>query len=41
MNVPLFKKGFWTDNGGFYYYNTIPGMDYEETFIELSNRFKV
>ena len=27
--------GFWCDNGAFYYYNTISGMDYEQTVLTL------
>ena len=27
--------GFWCDNGAFYYYHTLPGMDYEQTILTL------
>ena len=27
--------GFWCDNGAFYYYHTLPGLDYEQTVLEL------
>ena len=27
--------GFWTDNGGFYHYKTIPNENYEETVTDL------
>ena len=32
--------GYWTANGAFYYYNTIQGLNYEDTLIELANYFK-
>lgn len=32
-------EGYWTDNGGFYYYNPMEGMTFEETFIEMSRVF--
>lgn len=28
--------GYYTDNGGYYYYNTEPGMNYEETMVHVS-----
>ena len=28
--------GFWCDNGAFYYYHTLPGMDYEQTVLTLN-----
>ena len=31
--------GYWTDNGAFYYYNTLPGLNYEETLIKLKQTF--
>lgn len=32
--------GYWTDNGAYYYYNTLPELNYENTMIEMSNYFK-
>ena len=32
--------GYWTDNGAFYYYNTLPGMNYEQTLIKLDQEFQ-
>ena len=27
--------GYWTDNGAFYYYNTLPSTNYEDTILEI------
>ncbi len=27
--------GYWTDNGAAYFYSTIPGMNYQETLLEM------
>ena len=27
--------GYWMDNGAFYYYNTLPDMNYEETVLAI------
>ena len=32
--------GYWTDNGAYYYYNTVQGMNYENTIVEISEYFK-
>src|SRR5690606_33253299 len=29
--------GYWTDNGAYYYYNTLPGRDYAQTMIALAD----
>lgn len=34
-NLALRKLGYATDNGAYYYYNTIPGKNYEETMLEV------
>jgi len=31
---------FWTNNGGFYYYHTMPGLNYEDTFIAMAEEFR-
>ena len=31
--------GYWTDNGAYYYYNTVPNATYEETLILLKEYF--
>ncbi len=31
--------GFWTDNGGYYYYNTEKGMNYEDTMLAIKEYF--
>lgn len=31
--------GYWTDNGAFYYYRTMDGLNYEDTLLELNRRF--
>ena len=28
--------GYWCDNGAFYYYNTLPGINYEDTIIAIT-----
>ena len=32
--------GYWTDNGAYYYYNTIPDNDYENTLMTLKKTFE-
>ena len=27
--------GYWTDNGAYYYYKTLDGLNYEDTLIQL------
>ena len=27
--------GYWMDNGAYYYYHTLPGLNYEETVLAL------
>lgn len=34
-DVTLQYLGFNTDNGAYYYYNTVPGLNYEETMISV------
>jgi hypothetical protein len=34
-DVTLQYLGFNTDNGAYYYYNTVPGMNYQDTLIEV------
>ena len=29
--------GYWTDNGAFYYYNTLPHLNYEDTILEITS----
>ena len=31
----IFLSGYWTDNGAYYYYKTLEGLNYEDTLIEL------
>jgi hypothetical protein len=33
--------GYYTDNGGYYYYNTEQGMNYEETIVNAGNQIKL
>ncbi len=36
----IIVTGYWTDNGAFYYYNTLgENKTYEDTFLELNNYF--
>lgn len=39
-NVVTSYLGFWTDNGGYYYYNTEKGMNYEETMLSIKQYFE-
>ena len=32
--------GYWTDNGAFYYYNTMPDLNYEDTLVTLKQAFE-
>ncbi|XP_050393125.2 uncharacterized protein LOC126811499 [Patella vulgata] len=34
-DVSLNYIGYWTDNGGYYYYNTEPGKNYEQTMLDI------
>lgn len=34
-DITLQYLGYNTDNGAYYYYNTVPNMNYEETLIEV------
>ncbi len=34
-DVGLSRLGYWTDNGGYYYYNTAPGKNYEQTLLSV------
>jgi len=36
-DVGLSHLGYWTDNGGYYYYNTAPGKNYEETLLAVKD----
>eukprot|EP01097_Dermamoeba_algensis_P005805 TRINITY_DN3665_c0_g1_i2.p1 TRINITY_DN3665_c0_g1~~TRINITY_DN3665_c0_g1_i2.p1 ORF type:complete len:806 (+),score=207.33 TRINITY_DN3665_c0_g1_i2:122-2539(+) len=38
MTHPLNVLGYWTDNGAYYYYLTEPGMNYEDTLLDLDRR---
>ncbi|XP_048245143.1 uncharacterized protein LOC124119103 isoform X1 [Haliotis rufescens] len=31
--------GYWTDNGAYYYYNTVPGKNYEDTMLDIVSYF--
>jgi hypothetical protein len=33
--------GYYTDNGGYYYYNTEPGLNYEQTIINAQQQIKL
>ena len=33
--------GYYTDNGGYYYYNTEPGQNYEQTMIDAMQQIKL
>ncbi|HEV2472398.1 MAG TPA: hypothetical protein VGS41_07030, partial [Chthonomonadales bacterium] len=37
--VILSTLGYWTDNGATYYYNTAPGMTYEQTLLAVKSDF--
>lgn len=39
-NIVTSYLGFWTDNGGYYYYNTERGINYEETMISIKQYFE-
>ena len=32
--------GYWTDNGAFYYYHTLEGLNYEDTLVSLKGTFE-
>ena len=32
--------GYYTNNGGYYYYNTEPGINYEETMVDVAHQLK-
>lgn len=34
-DVGLSYLGYWTDNGGYYYYKTAPGLNYHQTLIAV------
>ena len=34
-DVGLSRLGYWTDNGGYYYYKTAPGKNYHQTLIAV------
>lgn len=38
-NVVTSYLGYWTDNGGYYYYKTEKGMNYEETMMAIKEYF--
>jgi hypothetical protein len=33
--------GYYLDNGGYYCYNTLPGLDYEDTMIEIAEQIDI
>ena len=35
-DVGLSRLGYWTDNGGYYYYKTAPGKNYHETLMAVA-----
>ena len=35
----IYIKGYWTDNGAYYYYKTLEGMNYEDSLIEIDQTF--
>ena len=36
-----FFEGYWTDNGAYYYYQTLgPNITYEDTLIKLNEEFQ-
>ncbi len=41
-NATFFLKylGYWTDNGGYYYYRTEPGMNYQDSLLKLGEYIK-
>ncbi|MFX1387425.1 MAG: hypothetical protein ACFE9M_09435 [Promethearchaeota archaeon] len=39
-NVVTSYLGFWTDNGGYYYYKTEKGMNYEDTMVAIKEYFE-
>jgi len=38
-NIVTSYLGFWTNNGGYYYYRTEKGMNYEDTMVEIKEYF--
>ncbi len=38
-NIVTSYLGYWTDNGGYYYYKTEKGMNYEDTMIAVKEYF--
>ena len=40
-HLQLSFEGYWTDNGAYYYYQTMgPNITYEDTLIELNEEFQ-
>ncbi len=39
-NVVTSYLGFWTDNGGYYYYKTEKGKNYEDTMVAIKEYFE-
>ncbi|MFX1568824.1 MAG: hypothetical protein ACFFCV_10720 [Promethearchaeota archaeon] len=39
-NIVTSYLGFWTDNGGYYYYKTEKGMNYEDTMVAIKEYFE-
>jgi hypothetical protein len=38
-NIITSYLGYWTDNGGYYYYKTEKGMNYEDTMLAIKEYF--
>lgn len=36
-DIVISKLSYWTDNGGYYYYNTEPTKTYEQTMIDVKH----
>ena len=32
--------GYWTDNGAFYYYNTVEGKNYQDTMMDVYDEIR-
>ncbi|CAF5116774.1 unnamed protein product, partial [Rotaria magnacalcarata] len=40
-DITINYLGYYTDNGGYYYYNTEPDMNYEETMVDVAHKIKL
>jgi len=40
VDIPTQYLGYWTDNGAYYYYITLEGMNYEETMLAIQDHME-